>query len=281
MINPASLKQIAPQREIIDQNDNFAYVVPCQALRQWVSNFTLSFPDETMISDNYTVMPHGSVTLVYYHNDTGLHDRLFGPMTEPKVVGDIANKCQFIFIVEFQPAGFYPFSECQQSELVNGIYSFSTINPLIDTEIRQILAIEKEAEPVFSSVERLLLDNLGVTCPEVLTRAVALISQSQGRILLKAVVETLSYSDRQLNRFFNQYLGLSMKGFARVVRLNHALRYLNDPQKTVATICDELGYYDTAHYAKDFKLICGVTPLNYRQNLSDFYNEVAKFSSYT
>ena len=34
MINPASLKQIAPQREIIDQNDNFAYVVPCQALRQ-------------------------------------------------------------------------------------------------------------------------------------------------------------------------------------------------------------------------------------------------------
>jgi AraC-like DNA-binding protein len=277
MITKDSLKTIPHKRKIIDGSDKFAYVLPCKELTQWISNFTISFPDQESIPDNYTVMPHASVTLVYYHNETGLHNMVFGATSEPKTVGNLANKCDVIFIIEFQPAGFYPFSCVQQSELLNGIYSLSSFNSSINRKIQKLFLEEDSVEKLFSSVEELLLDSIQEAYPEALILAIQLITQSLGTISLNKVAKMVAYSDRQLNRFFNEYLGLSIKSFSRIVRINHALRLLNDRSHSISMVWDTLGYYDSSHFAKDFKLVCGVTPNEYRKNMSDFYNEVAKF----
>ncbi|MGL4695019.1 helix-turn-helix domain-containing protein [Enterococcus larvae] len=277
MIKQDSLHSISDERVIIDGNDKFVYVLPNESLRHWISNFTLSFPDEESISDNYTIMPHGSVTLVYYYDDNGLHSLLFGATTQPRVVGDIANKCEIIFIIEFQPAGFFPFSGVKQSELLNGVHSLSEINPMIDLKVKEFFLKEEEAEILFGNIEKLLSENIRTNYPTALTDAIQLITQRSGMISSKEVSQTVSYSTRHLNRFFNEYLGLSMKAFARIVRVNNALRLLNDPQKSLAVILVELGYYDSSHFIKDFKIVCGITPREYRINMSDFYSEVAKF----
>ncbi|WKK91383.1 hypothetical protein Q0Y04_13485 [Clostridioides difficile] len=44
--------------------------------------------------------------MVFFYDATGLHSLLFGPTTKPKTVGNIANRCDVILIIEFQPAGF-------------------------------------------------------------------------------------------------------------------------------------------------------------------------------
>lgn len=277
MIKQDSLKAISSERVIVDGSEKFAYVLPSEDLRQWISNFTLSFPDKDSISDNYTIMPHGSVTLVYYHNENGLHSMLFGATTQPKVVGEIANTCEVIFIIEFQPAGFFPFSGVMQNELLNETHSLETINPLIDLEIKEFFLEVESAEALFMKVEKLLSDNIKDKYPPELTAAIQLITQNLGMISSKNIAKDVSYSDRHLNRFFNQYLGLSMKVFSRIVRVNNALRLLNIPKKSLSTILVELGYYDSSHFIKDFKMVCGITPQEYRENMSDFYSEVAKF----
>lgn len=277
MIRQDSLTSISSERVIIEGNDTFAYVLPCKTLRPWISNFTLSFPDKDSIPDNYTIMPHGSVTLVYYHNDQGLHSLLFGATTQPKVVGDIANKCQVIFIIEFQPAGFFPFNGLMQNKLINETHSLTKINPEIDLAIKELFLKEESAERLFSTVEKILTTNLQTKYPAELTAAIQLITQNSGMLSSKAISQTISYSDRQLNRFFNNYLGISMKSFSRIVRVNKSIRLLNESQKTISTIVVELGYYDVPHVIKDFQLVCGITPNEYRHKMSDFYSEVAKF----
>ncbi|MDH6363052.1 AraC-like DNA-binding protein [Enterococcus sp. PF1-24] len=277
MIKQESLNAINPKREIIDGSEKFVYALPCEELRPWISNFTLSFPDEESISDKYTIMPHGSVTLVYYHNESGLQHMLFGATTEPKKVGEIANKCDVIFIIEFQPAGFFPFSGIKQNQLLNTIDSLATINPLIDKTLREFFLKEELAESLFVKVEKLLADNIQEKYPVELTAAIQLITENSGKLTSKSISQRVSYSERQLNRFFNQYLGISLKAFSRIVRVNHSLRLLNQAQKSLMEIFVALGYYDSSHFIKDFKIVCGITPQEYRKNMSDFYSEVAKF----
>ncbi|WP_332942339.1 helix-turn-helix domain-containing protein [Clostridioides difficile] len=161
MLKKESIHFINKNRSLIVCEDNFVYLLPCIQLRNWISNFTISFPNQTIISDNYTIIP--------------------------------------------------------------------------------------------------------------------LIIQNSGNISSQEISKKVFYSSRHLNRLFNQYLGLSMKSFSRLVRINKSIKLLNNNKTSLMSICNELGFYDIPHFIKDFKIVCGITPQKYRANMSDFYSEIAKF----
>lgn len=70
MIDKSSLMYIPENRKILIQGEDFVYLLPCEQLSSLISNFTITFPNELIISDDYTIMPHGSVTLVLFnYND--------------------------------------------------------------------------------------------------------------------------------------------------------------------------------------------------------------------
>lgn len=256
---------------------NFAYVKPCEQLRGLLSNFTITFPYEAMISDKYTILPHGSVTLVLFQYQKELHSFLFGPTTKPQRVGDIANKCDFIFIIEFQPAGLYPFTKINQKELTDKIVPFSSIDVSLDITLRNILDVSKSFEEVLTNIERELIHNIRYPYPIELGTTIETIIHCEGMITAIQISHSASYSPRHLNRLFNQYLGMSMKSFSRLVRINKSIQLLNEKDSTLASICEKLGYYDTSHFFKDFKIVCNISPQKYKVNMSDFYNEIAKF----
>lgn len=277
MIQKSSLKNISEDRKILIRGEDFVYLLPCEQLRGLISNFTISFPNPSMISDAYTVMPHGSVTLVIYHNLAGVHTLLFGPCTKPQRVGDLANKCDVIFIIEFQPAGFYPFTERYQKELTDRIVPFSLIDAAGDRTIRNIFVNALSVDTLVDDLEQELIRNMRRIYPEELSAAVKAIIQMEGVITSEEISNHVFYSTRHLNRLFNLYLGMSMKAFSRLVRINKSIQLLNESKTTLAFVCETLGYYDVSHLVKEFKIVCGITPQEYRTNMSDFYSEVAKF----
>ncbi|EGT4053431.1 helix-turn-helix transcriptional regulator [Clostridioides difficile] len=264
-------------RSLIVCEDNFVYLLPCIQLRNWISNFTISFPNQTIISDNYTIIPHGSVTLVFFYDATGLHSLLFGPTTKPKIVGNIANRCDVILIIEFQPAGFFPLIGIQQSELIDKVVPFSIINTSLDLEIKKIFNESLSIDKLILKLEELLISNIKIEYSYEFILAIQLIIQNSGNISSQEISKKVFYSSRHLNRLFNQYLGLSMKSFSRLVRINKSIKLLNNNKTSLMYICNELGFYDIPHFIKDFKIVCGITPQKYRANMSDFYSEIAKF----
>ncbi|PBH19012.1 AraC family transcriptional regulator [Clostridioides difficile] len=277
MLKKESIHFINKNRSLIVCEDNFVYLLPCIQLRNWISNFTISFPNQTIISDNYTIIPHGSVTLVFFYDATGLHSLLFGPTTKPKTVGNIANRCDVILIIEFQPAGFFPLIGIQQSELIDKVVPFSIINTSLDLEIKKIFNESLSIDKLILKLEELLISNIKIEYSYEFILAIQLIIQNSGNISSQEISKKVFYSSRHLNRLFNQYLGLSMKSFSRLVRINKSIKLLNNNKTSLMSICNELGFYDIPHFIKDFKIVCGLTPQKYRANMSDFYSEIAKF----
>lgn len=277
MLKKESIHFINKNRSLIVCEDNFVYLLPCIQLRNWISNFTISFPNQTIISDNYMIIPHGSVTLVFFYDATGLHSLLFGPTTKPKTVGNIANRCDVILIIEFQPAGFFPLIGIQQSELIDKVVPFSIINTSLDLEIKKIFNESLSIDKLILKLEELLISNIKIEYSYEFILAIQLIIQNSGNISSQEISKKVFYSSRHLNRLFNQYLGLSMKSFSRLVRINKSIKLLNNNKTSLMSICNELGFYDIPHFIKDFKIVCGITPQKYRANMSDFYSEIAKF----
>src|SRR5690606_17313279 len=74
---------------------------------------------------------------------------------------------------------------------------------------------------------------------------------------------------RSLQRLFSQYVGVSPKWVIKRYRLHEAAEQLASgmgvdwPQ-----MAQELGYFDQAHFIKDFKSIIGVTPAEYARGVA-------------
>ena len=85
------------------------------------------------------------------------------------------------------------------------------------------------------------------------------IARSAGTIDLVAVSVAAGLSLRQLERRFLADVGVAPKSFARMVRLQAALRRIaaGEPLADVAIAC---GYYDQPHMTRDFSRLAETSP---------------------
>jgi AraC-like DNA-binding protein len=88
-------------------------------------------------------------------------------------------------------------------------------------------------------------------------RAVQLLERDETRI--ERLATRLGVSSRHLRRAFTETVGIGPKEFARIVRLQRALRHTATSHDW-GRIAAEAGYYDQAHLAGDFRELMGVTP---------------------
>jgi len=85
--------------------------------------------------------------------------------------------------------------------------------------------------------------------------------RSGGRLSVGAIAERLELSARSLNRRFTAEVGIGPKAYARMERLNAALRSA-DRQAAPhwASLAAEHGFADQAHLARDFRELVGASP---------------------
>ncbi len=82
------------------------------------------------------------------------------------------------------------------------------------------------------------------------------------------------WGSRQINRYFQNQFGISLKTLIKIVRFNASYRKISDKNLNPQT-----NYFDQAHFIKDIKSFTGITPkeLNKQKNvrflqLSDLIN---------
>ena len=69
---------------------------------------------------------------------------------------------------------------------------------------------------------------------------------------------------RTLQRLFRHYVGAPPKWVLARYRLHDAAERLgNEPGVPVAAVAADAGYFDQAHFCRDFKALLGVTPAQY------------------
>lgn len=96
-------------------------------------------------------------------------------------------------------------------------------------------------------------------------RILAEIVNSGGRTTAGRLAELSEVSSRQVERIFARRLGFPPQTIGRVVRFQTALRRLmSDPGVPLGDVAADAGYYDQAHFVRDFRSFTGGVPRGYR-----------------
>lgn len=95
-------------------------------------------------------------------------------------------------------------------------------------------------------------------------------------------IHTLSsefgYSIRTVDRLFRQVYGVTPKLYARIARFQRAFEQI--PATAPGRLADlalQLGYFDQAHFAREFAQFAGLTPNQYRQQTLDKAAKAVQF----
>jgi len=118
---------------------------------------------------------------------------------------------------------------------------------------------------------------------ETFDRALRALTSTDGRARVDEVAEDAGVSSRQVDRLFAHYLGIPPKTVGRILRFQNSLRTLmHDPGCALAEVAAAAGYFDQAHFIKDFKRMTGGVPRGYRgyyppAAASDFAPNVVAF----
>jgi AraC-like DNA-binding protein len=99
--------------------------------------------------------------------------------------------------------------------------------------------------------------------PAFLDHSLRLILQYKGQISVGDLSSRVHCSTRHLRRSFLQHFGMSPKVFSSIIRLYETAGQITRGQTTMADIISDNGYFDRAHFYKEFTRIVGIAPSQY------------------
>jgi AraC-like DNA-binding protein len=91
-----------------------------------------------------------------------------------------------------------------------------------------------------------------------------LIYLSNGTLTVKTLSEKVSWNSRQINRYFNQTFGLSLKAYCNILRFKASIEHIKKGK-----LFPELNFSDQAHFIKEVKKLSGVVPKELSKNKND------------
>lgn len=256
------------------RNESSVVVAPHELLRPFIANYTFTTP-RTM-PEQTTVLPSASSTLVCSAGSNCIINRLRGVNTKPTMIGSYARQFDFMFLVEFHSAGLYPFIKIDQSQLLDSSFSFDELSASLNKQITEAYYLSSDISMLTHRLDNIFLQMLDDTViNSTFGYAMKEIIECKGVTRIKELADDVYYSEKQLNRLFQKYVGTGIKTFSRIVRMKHAVDLLSKPINT-SEIVEITKHFDYAHFIHDFKDIYGITPKEYVNKMSFFYNDPFK-----
>ena len=227
----------------------------------WIVKWNLK-EGETYTSE---VLPYPSIHIVFEKN----YSRIIGVM-EGKYARQLKGSDKVLGI-KFKPGAFYPFINGNVSELT---YKFIELNNYFDINVDKLEAsiLHSESEEGMSNVaEKFLMKFIPEKDENVIliNKIIDLTNKDRNIIKVDDIVKRMRINKRTLQRLFSQYVGVSPKWVIKRFRLLEAVGELSKNKKADWTkLALELGYFDHAHFIKDFKSIIGKTPYEYEKQIN-------------
>jgi AraC-like DNA-binding protein len=192
--------------------------------------------------------------------------------------------------VSFRLGGAAPFLRLPLAELRNQIVSLDAIWGSAATEIRERLGALPTPQERLALLERLLLERLarlgesprGLDPGLAAARyAVAELARAGGALSIRALAERIGMSHKHLITQFQQLVGGTPKAVARIYRLQRVLNSIDATRPRLwAEVAHQAGYYDEAHFNREFQVFTGRTPTAYLRVLRQARLERPDFALY-
>ena len=213
------------------------------------------------VSEN---LPHPTIHLVFQKGAT----QIYG-VTSGKFSRSINGKGH-VLGVKFRPGAFYPFVKSPVSQFTDDAICLEDVFGVDSADLEKAVLKSDVDELMVEQVENFLLRHVPER-DETITRINQIVDHIiADRSITKVddVVAHFHINKRTLQRLFNQYVGVSPKWVIQRYRLQDALEQLAEGETDdCARMALNLGYFDQAHFIKDFKMLVGKPPVKYTQQM--------------
>lgn len=258
---------------MIFPNDRQFQLCPSpMGLRNYIQYYNVVFPKSDTFAARYTLMPNACGTLSLAFDGTAVAAELWGASISPVLLGVEPNRYQVLLLISLSPYGLYQITRQSQAALAGKRLSLADIDSALFASLHQAFVMAKTTAELVQRCEKILYERMErPVVSDALLLAAAMIADSHGQAQVNEVARRSGYSERQLNRLFLAQIGMNMKHYARLTRFNYVLKHMQSASCYFAALSQQAGYFDQAHFDKDFKAISGVTPQEYCKTMSDFY----------
>ena len=206
------------------------------------------------------LLPHPNVFIVFEKESS----RIVGPMTG-KFTRQLQGKGE-IFGIKIKPGAFYAVINKPISTITNcSIPLQKILGKEILTFEGQILSKRNDHEMI-KIVEGFLPKIFQAEDPSstFVNEITEFIKVNRAVIRVDDILGCFKISKSKLQRLFNQYVGVTPKWVIKRFRLHEAVEQLkNNKNLDLTRLALELGYFDQAHFIRDFKGLVGKPPGEY------------------
>ncbi len=245
-----------------------------------------AFPAEDI---KFSPVPDGFPGLIFQVNEApGFYDTAKNAMPTAFLFGQTITRKKMILAGEVAAIGvyFYPSAiktifNLDAFEVADDCLAFELISK---ADYEQLL---HQIQPLPTTQQRIQvlaeyfyhLIAINKKNPQVVDIAIAKIFSAKGLIGVNEILKELNISERSLERYFKQFVGVSPQKFIRICRFQTALQKIKtaDYQK-LTDVAYDLGYADQAHFIREFKAFFGTAPMQLHKNQPDFLSDLQIFS---
>jgi AraC-like DNA-binding protein len=246
----------------MDSDLEFRLIKPDPSLSEFVESFWL-LENRSDSEKELVILPDGRIDLIFAHStDEPFHIVLSGIETKPDKA--LMKPKARLFAVSFRllsteyifrhtisdvlnsatplPNDFWNFS-------VNDLDNFDFFCQKASQKIRSLLSND------YDSRKKKLFD---------------LVYETDGTITVKELSGKVAWSSRQINRYFNQQFGLTLKAYCNILRFRASFYHIKQGQ-----LYPQQNFADQSHFIKQIKKLSGVSPKELKLNRNDRFIQLS------
>jgi AraC-like DNA-binding protein len=206
-----------------------------------------------------TILPDGCCDILFILNKNQLQRiSLTGIWTKPV---DVINPPDISIIgIRFKPLGIEYIVQQNVSEILNKKRILS--NDFWNSDQLNLFDFNGFVDKQTIKMNALLGSGKGVDPRKI--DLFNLIFQSNGAIAVEELSDKVNWSRRQINRYFNEKFGISLKAYCNIIKVYESFKDIKKGK-----LYTYLNYYDQSHFIKEIKKHTGANPKDLKNNQND------------
>lgn len=258
---------------------NYLQYEVCEELQPFVRCYWSLDAPAVEEPERQRIVPDGCMEMIFHYGDlyyqytadgkAHLQPRsfVFGQITTPLEIAPAG--ISGIIAVRFQPDGFFPFSPVPLQAMDDRAVSLTELFGSDGVSLEENVLQSRDNTDRIQLIETFLVKKLQaeVSINRITRSAVEALIESGGQNSIHELASQLQINRRQLERKFSKATGLSPKQYSKVLRLQNAFKLIGQGTfQHLTELALEAGYYDQAHFVKDFREFTGVSPRQFYAN---------------
>jgi len=248
-----------------EQNFRHARHFPSDALQGFIEHFWMvSWDLRGQQPQLAETLPYPSVHLVIENDSAEVIGVVTGKFTR------LLEGQGRVFGVKFKPGAFFPFWKSPISQLSDKAIPVREAFGAAGESLTQAIRNEEEEAKRIAIAEEFLRARLPEPDEnvELINRIIDHVIADRNILQVDDLASLFNMNKRTLQRIFSQYVGVSPKWVIKRYRLHEAADLLASGKIVDwPKIALDLGYFDQAHFIKDFKTLVGKSPAEYARTI--------------